>query len=629
MSDAISVEGLRFAYASLAPDTPAPWVIDDLSFQVRPGEWLAVMGASDVGKTTLCYLLAGLAPHLTGGQMEGRVIVGGRDTRDHLPPALADTVGFVFQEPEAQLFNPTVEAEVAWGLENLGLPVPQIRVRLDRVLALLHLDEVRYRAPGELSGGEKKRLALASVLAMNPAVLILDEPMGGLDPAGRRDVLEALSRLRSPSPTDQGDRSPTDQEDSFPARSGQPASDRSVAIVMTESDPEAVAAFADRLLVLHQGRIVLEGSPRALFARADRLSSLGVAVPQMAQVAAGLNQRLGTAYDFLTVDEARIHLLPGVARGRPQVSPLNPSQQGGSSYPLPGSLSNSPSPLPHPDEGMTAACLEATDLWYWYDDPGLPVLRGLDLSVPRGQLLALVGANGSGKTTLIKHFNGLLRPRRGQIWVEGRDASHCSVGELARQVGFLFQHPEHQIFGSTVRQELAFGPRNLGLSAAEVGERVEEALLRFDLLAVADTPPAILSYGLRRRVTLASLAAMDPPILVLDEPTVGLDAWGLRETFDWLAELRSQGRTILLVTHDMGLVSGFAERMVVLQQGQILADGLPADLFRQPDLLAQASLVPPPVVALAQALRPHGFGGDGLSVGAFCDAYVGWVDGQR
>jgi energy-coupling factor transporter ATP-binding protein EcfA2 len=604
MNDAISVEGLRFAYASLTPDTPAPWVIDGASFQVRPGEWLAVMGASDVGKTTLCYLLAGLAPHLTGGNMEGRVVVGGRDTRDHLPPALADTVGFVFQEPEAQLFNPTVEAEVAWGLENLGLPVTQIRERLDRVLALLHLDGVRYRAPGELSGGEKKRLALASVLAMNPAVLILDEPMGGLDPAGRRDVLEALAHLRRPSLAD--------REDGFPGESDRPAPDRSAAIVMTESDPEAVAAFADRLLVLHQGCIVLEGSPRALFARVDQLAGLGVAVPQMAQVASGLNERLGTAYDFLTVDEACGHLLPEDTGEQHKCPSFNPAQQSESGR-----------------DGIATPCLEATGLWYWYDDPDLPVLRGLDLSVPRGQLLALVGANGSGKTTLIKHFNGLLRPRRGQIRVEGRDVLRCSVGELARQVGFLFQHPEHQIFGSTVRQELAFGPRNLGLSAAEVQERVEEALQRFDLLAVADTPPAILSYGLRRRVTLASLAAMDPPILVLDEPTVGLDAWGLRETFDWLAELRVGGRTILLVTHDMGLVSGFAERMVVLQRGQILADGLPADLFRQPDLLAQASLVPPPVVALAQALQPHGFGGDGLSVAAFCDAYVGWVEGQR
>jgi len=286
MTDAILVEGLRFAYPSLSPSAPIRWVLDGLNLRVHPGEWLAVMGASDVGKTTLCLLLAGLAPHLTDGTMEGRVVVAGRDTRQHLPPALADTVGVLFQEPEAQLFNPTVEAEVAWGLENLGLPVAEIRARVDEVLALLRLARARYRSPGELSGGEKKRLALASVLAMRPALLILDEPMGGLDPVGRQEVLDALSSLR---------------------RNG------SVTIVMTESDPEAVAAFAGRLIVLHQGRIALEGPPRALFHQVDRLAALGVAVPQMACLAATINRRLGTDFGFLTVDEARealaVHLV--------------------------------------------------------------------------------------------------------------------------------------------------------------------------------------------------------------------------------------------------------------------------------------------------------------------------------
>jgi energy-coupling factor transporter ATP-binding protein EcfA2 len=305
--DAILVEGLRFAYPPLSPGETAPWVIDGLDLRVRPGEWLAVMGASDTGKTTLCLLLAGLAPALTGGAMEGRIIVAGQDTGQHPPPALAGTVGLLFQEPEAQLFNPTVEREVAWGPENLGLPADEIRARVDDLLAFFRLDQARHRAPGELSGGEKKRLALASVLALRPALLILDEPMGGLDPVGRRQVLDALSDLRG-------------QEQ-----------DRPVTIVMTESDPEAVAAFADRVVVLHRpstcsasvaslsdanlseqqtgktegARIVLEGPPRALFHQVDRLAALGVAVPQMARLAATLNRRLGTAFDFLAVDEAR------------------------------------------------------------------------------------------------------------------------------------------------------------------------------------------------------------------------------------------------------------------------------------------------------------------------------------
>lgn len=276
---------------------------------------------------------------------------------------------------------------------------------------------------------------------------------------------------------------------------------------------------------------------------------------------------------------------------------------------------------------MAEAILEVHDLWFWYKQDA-PVLGGVSLTVPRGEFLALVGANGSGKTTLVKHLNGLLRPRRGQVRVSGQDTAPRTVGELAREVGYLFQHPEQQIFSPTVREEVAFGPRNLGLPPAEIKARVENALIRFDLGAVADRPPSILSYGLRRRVTLASLMAMDPPVLVLDEPTVGLDALGRRETFDWLSELHDQGRTILLVTHDMALAAEYADRVVALSQGQIIADGLPADLFRQPDLLARAALTPPPLLTLIQAMQDQGMQGKGLTVEAFCAEYIALVEGR-
>ena len=277
---------------------------------------------------------------------------------------------------------------------------------------------------------------------------------------------------------------------------------------------------------------------------------------------------------------------------------------------------------------MSDLAIEVAGLWFWYER-GQPVLRGVDLRVPAGQLVALAGANGSGKTTLVKQLNGLLRPARGTVRAGGLDTAHHSIGEMARQVGFLFQHPEQQIFGSTVHQEVAFGPRNLDLSAREVGDRVEAALARFGLAAVAQHPPAILGYGMRRKVTLASLAAMDPPVLVLDEPTVGLDAAGRREMLAWMGELHGQGRTLVLVTHDMALVARCAGRMVVLHEGQVVADGLPATIFADGAVLARASLAPPPVVALAQALRPHGLGGDSLTVESFCDEYIALLGKSR
>ena len=275
---------------------------------------------------------------------------------------------------------------------------------------------------------------------------------------------------------------------------------------------------------------------------------------------------------------------------------------------------------------MPELILEVAGLWFWYEEEDTPVLRGLDLTVPRGEFLALVGANGSGKTTLTKHFNGLLRPRRGLVRVNGQDASGRPVGELARQVGYLFQNPEQQIFSPTVCEEVAFGPQNLGLAAGEVEAHVEAALERFRLHDVADNPPAIMGYGLRRRVTLASLAAMDPPVLVLDEPTVGLDARGLAETFDWLAELQAKGRTIVLVTHEMALAAEHADRVVAMFKGQIIAAAPPAEVFQERELLSRASLAAPPVLELARALQPLGVKGEGLTVESFVDEYADLVE---
>ncbi|MGD8398129.1 MAG: ABC transporter ATP-binding protein [Anaerolineae bacterium] len=282
---------------------------------------------------------------------------------------------------------------------------------------------------------------------------------------------------------------------------------------------------------------------------------------------------------------------------------------------------------PVPEAADAATDLRVAGLWFRYGE-GEPVLRGIDLSVARGEFVALLGANGSGKTTLSKHFNGLLRPFRGEVWVGGRPAAGRSVGELAHYVGYLFQHPEQQIFGSTVREEVAFGPRNLGLSADEVEARLAAVLERFDLTAIAGRPPAILSYGGRRRVTLASLAALDPQILVLDEPTVGLDAGGLRETFAWLEEMHAAGRTVLLVTHDMEVAARYAQRVIVLRDGVVWADGVPADLFQQAVLLSEASLALPPVMAVARALRAQGIPPEVVTVDDFVHAYENLAKGD-
>lgn len=556
MSDtpAICAEGIHFTYPPLASSLPLVPVLIDLSLALAAGECLVVTGANGAGKSTLCQIVTALSPQITGGELRGKLQVLGQNLSGVHPATLAGRVGISFQEVEHQLFNASVEAEIAWGLETLGLPPAEIEDRIRWAMAVVGLQVDPSRPPASLSGGQQRRLALAVALAPHPQLLVLDEPLGGLDPAGSREVLAALAALREES---------------------------RAAILITESQTEAVLSLADRFAVLDQGRVAAEGSPLKIFGvpqeGIDALDRMGVATPQLARLSARLRRGRWAEESFLTLEKAEASLR-GIRLGDPAAPAAPRSQQA--------------------QDRPPAIRFEKLSFHY-PDNP--PVLHAITLSIPAGQFVALVGANGSGKTTLAKQVIGLLRPTAGQVWVEGQDAAEQPVGQLARRVGYLFQHPERQIFAPTVREEVAFGPRNLGLEEKLVGARVEAALARFGLNEMASAPPAILSYALRRLVTLASVAAMEPAILVLDEPTVGLDAPGRRVTLEWAGELHRAGRTVLLITHDMPAASR-AERMVVLQAGRIIAQGAPAELFWQPELLNRAALAPPPVAALAQRL---------------------------
>jgi energy-coupling factor transporter ATP-binding protein EcfA2 len=570
----IHAQGVRFSYPPVAPGVPAVPVLRDLSLKVARGECLALMGANGAGKTTFCQLVTALVPQLTGGELGGQIEVLGQDVSATPAGALAGRIGITFQEVEHQLFNATVEAEVAWGLEALGLPPAEIEKRLLWALEVVGLEVDRTRSPASLSGGQQRRLALAVALAPRPELLVLDEPFSGLDPAGTQEVLEALTVLRQ---------------------------ETSAAILMAESDTEVVLALADRVVVLEQGQVALEGRPRevlgAFQSGSDTLTKAGVAAPQMAQLATHINARYGSRYDFLTLDEAELAL----AGARPKQPPSDDHQGG--------------RPRPRSEAGPPALYFENVTFSYPSQPPALDQV---ELSIPAGRFVALVGANGSGKTTLAKHAIGLLRPAAGRVWVHGRETATLSIGQLARQVGYLFQHPERQIFASSVREEVAFGPRNLGREPEQVEAEVTAALARFGLTELAAAPPAVLSYAIRRLVTLASVAALEPTILVLDEPLVGLDAPGRAITLAWAYERHAAGGTVLLITHDM-TAAAQAEQVVVLSAGQVIANAPPAGIFGQPELLTRAALTPPPVAALAQRLKLPAEVLD-------CKTFLEWVD---
>lgn len=580
---AIQLDDLRFSYPPVLPDGQPAAVLRGVSLRVPAGQALAIMGATSSGKTTLALLLAGLAPEMTGGALSGRIVVAGQDAASTPAARLSHTVGLVFQEPEHQLFNMTVAEEVAFGLEGQGMAPQQIGQRVAWALDRVGLAGLEQRAPWQLSGGQQKRLAIASILAMQPPILVLDEPMAGLDPAGRREVAALLSDLKQTT---------------------------GATVVVLEKEAEFVARWAERVVVLADGQIALDDEPDAVFRQADRLHALGVPVPQMAELAAQLRAvgedaafltaRAGAAWATQRLAAGKLSLHTGRSERRTE-EPLVPA--------------------------ATPLAVDVHSVRFAYPGGAL-ALDGMTLAVPQGQFVAIVGPNGGGKSTLARHLNGLLRPQQGTVAIHGQSTAGRPVGELARAVGFVFQNPDHQIFAPTVREEIVFGLRNLGLAGATLEQRTREALTAFDLQGVAEAPPAVLGYGLRRLVTLASVWAMQPLIWLLDEPTTGLDAQFSRLLLARLRSLHGLGRTILLITHDLKLVAEAAQRVVVVSRGRVVLDGPPQVVLADSAALEAVGLRPPPIVRLSALLAPHGFPHPLLSVEQFVESWK-IVNGQR
>ncbi len=544
MPSIIHIDNLSYAYPQVQPNAEPGWVLDGVDCRIQEGEFVAVMGLTGSGKTTLCLALNGIVPHSTGGTIGGMVTVNGQNSKQSTVADLAQTVGIVFQEPETQLFNMTVEAEVAFGLETSGMARAEMGKRINWALSLVGMSDFRHCSPFELSGGQKQRVAIAAILAMKPPVLVLDEPTANLDPLGKQEVFAVVERLRQ-------------QEQ--------------MTIVMVSHESEQIASFADRVLVLHDGKIAFDGRPHQWFASAD---TIGVATPQVCQLAQRLNQTYQTQLTFPNIDTAREALLKWeIDRTTREVR-----------------ISAEPPPQFH-----------LQNITYTYNGTRNAV-DDVTLTIGRGEFVAILGQNGSGKTTLAKLLNGLLRPTTGKVLLNDIGTATKSIAELAQSVGYVFQNPDHMIFSSTVREELAMGPRNLGLNESEVAVRVEVALAQFDLAAYAERQPATLSFGLRRKVSVAAVVAMQTPILILDEPTSGLDQRSSDELMSILQQRNEAGHLIILITHDMRLVAEHVPRCIVMHDGQLLTQGATREVMSQTAQLNQTRLEPPQITQLAAQL---------------------------
>ncbi len=542
--ESISIESVAFSY----PSASAP-ALNDVTFKQEAGQFVVVMGATGAGKSTLARLINGIVPGFTRGKLSGRVCVMGQDIQGKAVSELAGEVGMVFQDFEAQLFSTNVRLEVAFGMENQGLEREEMERRLPEVLRLVGLEGYERRNPATLSGGEKQRLAIASVLAMQPRVLILDEPTTDLDPQGKRDVFRVLRALR----------------------------DSGATVVLIEHEL-AAAEMADRVVIMKEGRITSDGPPAELLSRPDFMEEMAVRPSEVERLFAALG--CGPAPQGLDEAAAALRargLVPSAENCRKRLTALDRQA---------------------PDASPEAE-VEVQSLTHTYPT-GQQALKGVSLRIGRGEFAAIVGANGSGKTTLVKHLNGLLRPTSGRVLVQGRDIAERTVASLGRDVGYCFQNPDNQIFSSTVREEIAFGPRNFGMSETDVAEHVAAAIKTVGLEGREEADPFALTKGERQRVAVASVLAAHPPVIILDEPTTGLDYREQQRMMELVVQLNGEGHTVIIITHSMWVVAEYAPRTVVMCGGVVVADGPTREVFAKADVLARARLMPPRLGRLTQ-----------------------------
>ena len=545
----IKVKQLTFYYG----DSPQP-ALRNLDLVINDGEFLLITGPSGCGKSSLCRCFNGLIPHFYGGRISGRVEVQGIDTITSPMKEITDKVGMIFQDPENQLVTSDVEREIAFGLENLAFPRDLIAKRIEESLDTLGISGLRHRQLSELSGGEKQKVAIASILALHPEIIVLDEPTSELDPKGAEEVLAIIARLND---------------------------ELGITVVLVEHRLDRVVHLVDRMIILDKGDIAADGHPREIFSKPDPVD-IGIGVPPVIKLTQKLRNR-GFHIDNtpLTVKESR-QLLDGIFR-------------------------NVESPSKQIRQQVNDKLLVSVEgLWHSYSDHNY-ALQNVNLTAHEGEFIAIMGRNSAGKTTLVKHINGLLKPTRGNVFVNGANTRETTVARLARNVGHVFQNPNDHLFAETLEDEIAFTLKQQGFSPPEITLTVEPILERFNLTHYRKHYPRSLSGGEKQRVALASVIAYKPKILILDEPTRGMEYSLKHELMRFLCEYKNNGNVVILVTHDVETVAEYADRVILLSEGSIVIDG------NRHDVLSKALLFSPQINRLVQAFTKYGIPGDILT----------------
>lgn len=553
----IEIQELTFKYAEAKKNA-----LENVTLNIQKGDFVGIIGESGAGKTTLCSCLNALIPHHYTGDFYGSVKVEGQDTFDVKPDKLALKVGSVFQDIESQIVSYFVEDEILFGLENFGVPANQIEERITEALEALGISELRHREISTLSGGQKQKVVFASIIALKPDYLILDEPTGELDPASSLQIFKLLKKLNE---------------------------EKGITVIVAEQKIMLLCEFVKKLIVLEKGTVVHYGEIRSTLTHQREMEEAGINCPRVLTLTGKMMDDGLTPSGMKT--EERICL------NTQEAADFIKRMMGNNCHVKTDddSLKPSQEPVTEPSEQPV---LEFKNVCFSYNETAN--VHDLNVKIQKGDFTAITGSNGAGKSTFSKLCNGLLQPSAGDVFVLGQNTKRNKVSSLAKHIGFLFQNPDRQICCSTVEEEIAFSLKNNGLSKEEIQRKVEATIKEFGF--DAKTEPFNMSRGQRQRLCLACLIALNPEILILDEPTTGLDYRECMEMMNRIRELNENGTTVIMVCHDMEVVLDFAKSVIVMNRGEILAQGATREILSNKELLAKARLLQPQIAATCSLL---------------------------
>lgn len=558
MSAIIEMECVSFSYGTA---TDGAYALKDIDLSVEEGTFVGLIGPSGAGKSTLASAITGAIPHHYRGRLFGSTLVAGLDTCEASLTDIAKVAGSVLQDIDAQMVASVVEDELLFGLENFGIDHREIEGRIASALDAVGIADLRHREIATLSGGQKQKVAIAAILAMTPRVIVMDEPTSALDPASARDVFEVLRRAKELT---------------------------GMTVILIEQTVALLAEYCDRVVVIDQGRIALDGTPTDVFSHGETLRAIGVDTPRTVRISNSLAETGLAPNDSpaLTLDGAESLVAGILAPGLSKSSPI-----------VPCALGDGPGARNTVDERPIIVDVAGAAYSYGTGQAGI---EGINLTVRAGEILAVVGQNGAGKTTFTKLLNGLIKPSAGVVRVAGLDTRTTPVSVLASHAATLFQNPDRQLCRNTVVEEISFGLELQGAPADAARERARRVAATFGLPENAS--PFNLSRGQRQMVALASVVALEPELIILDEPTSGLDYRECMTVMETVRQRALDGAAVVMVCHDMEVVSDFADTLAVMTEGRLIEVGPSREVFANDALLAHARIAAPCVPALGKRL---------------------------